>query len=323
MAWLYVQHTYSNEIRVFDEARAYELCGTIALGDSWRPDSVVLSADGATLYSNWKDMSYLRAAVRTPSRSLFMAHDARTLAEQWRLPLDGAVEHFAASPDKRTVWNAVSDRPWMIRVDVEARTADYVQITSQGGHKVRVSADGLKCYVGSIMTCELTEVDTQTLKRTRVAPFDDYVRPFDLSRDGQTAYVQLSRMHGLVEFDLPSWSIRRRIGWPKLPPETPVETAFPFTVDHGAEVTPDDELILLLATTGNHMIVCQRADFSIVAVIPLGVEPSYLTLSPDAQRVYVTNRVSGDVYVVDRATWDVVARFETGGKRPQRLCVSA
>ncbi|MEM7000044.1 MAG: hypothetical protein AAF529_04615 [Pseudomonadota bacterium] len=322
MPRLYIQHTYSSEIRVFDEGADFVQVGTIALGEAWRPDSVVLSADGSMLYSNWKDMAYLRADRRTPSQSLFMAHDAETLEERWRVPLDGAVEHFAASPDKRYVWNAVSDRPWLIRVDTQTQAVDYVQITSFGGHKVRVSADGAHCYVGSIMTCELTEVNTQTLRRTRVAAFDDYVRPFDLTRDGRLAYIQLSRMHGIVEFDLQRWQINRTVAWPRLPPETPVETAFPFTVDHGVEVTPDDTLGLFLATTGDHLLVCGLPDLQIVRQVPLGVEPSYLTLSPDGQRIYITNRVTCDVQVVARDSWSIVGQFETGGKRPQRICVS-
>ncbi|MEM1230380.1 MAG: hypothetical protein AAGI15_07585 [Pseudomonadota bacterium] len=323
MARLYIQHTYSHEIRVFEEASGFPLVGTIALGGTWRPDSVVLSADGKLLYSNWKDMAYLRADRRTPSRSLFLAHDARTLEECWRVELDGAVEHFAICPERRYVWNAVSDRPWMIRVDVETQQADYVQITSVGGHKVRVSRDGRFCYVGSIMTCELTEVDTQTLRRTRVAPFDDYVRPFALSAAGDRAYVQLSRMHGVVEFDLNDWAIRRTLAWPRLPPDTPVETAFPFTVDHGIEVSPGDDELIMLATTGDHLLVASLPDGTLTHRVDLGVEPSYLTLSPDGRRVYVTNRVTCDVQIIDREHYRVVDQFATGGKRPQRICVSA
>ncbi|MEM8766695.1 MAG: hypothetical protein AAGE43_04580 [Pseudomonadota bacterium] len=321
MTRLYVQHTISNEVRVFEEDTDYTHAGTIALGEAWRPDSVVLSQDGATLYTNWKDMAYLSAKARTPSRSLFTAHDARTLDEQWRLPLEGAVEHFAAAPDKRYIYNAVSDRPWVIRVDVETQQADYAQITSVGGHKVRVSPDGARCYVGSIMTCELTELDAMSLERTRVQAFADYVRPFDLDADGRTAYVQLSRLHGFVVFDLDSWSIRETIALPELPAETPVEERFPFTVDHGAEVTKDGRQLLLLATTGDHMVACDLPSLDVRGTVALGTEPSYLTLNPTGDRVYVTNRVSGNVQVVDLASLEVIGDFSTGGRRPQRICV--
>jgi DNA-binding beta-propeller fold protein YncE len=323
MARLYVQHTYGHDVAVYDEANAYAEIGRIALGANWRPDSVVLSKDEQLLYTNWSDVTWVRAEHRGAAKSLFTAHKADSLEEVWRLELDGGVQHFAADPARRVIYNAVFERPRVIAVDVENRTANYIQIPVIGGHKVRVSADGEKCYVGSLTASEFIEIDCKTARFTRRHPFPSYVRPFVLTPDGRTAYIQVSHCHGFYDFDLAEWRVRKIVALPQLPPETPVEHEWPFTVDHGIEISKDGRWLCCLATTGDYMAVYALPSLELAHIVRLGVEPSYLTFSPKGDKLYVTNRVKGGVIVLSVPDFKQVAQIPETGKRPQRICVSA
>ena len=144
----------------------------------------MLSADKSELYANGTNRWEFWQQPTLETRSVFAAFDAHTLEEKWRIPLLGSVEHFAPSPDKRFVYNAHNDRKLVSKVDVRTREVTPIQIANLGGHKVRVSADGSRVYVGSIIWGSLDEIDTQYNEWLRHMTFDDIVRPFALSRDG-------------------------------------------------------------------------------------------------------------------------------------------
>jgi hypothetical protein len=183
-----------------------------------------------------------------------------------------------------------------------------------------VSADAARVYFGSIMTCELTETDAASATETRRLAFPDYVRPFAIT--ATRAYLQTSRVHGLNEVDLEAWAITRSLALPALPPGTPVEHDWPFTVDHGAEVSPCGRYLCLLATTGNHMVVLNLPDLTPAATVPLGTEPNYLAFTPEGDRLFITNRVAGGVMVLCVPDWTLLSQAQATGKRPQRICMT-
>jgi DNA-binding beta-propeller fold protein YncE len=322
MRRVFVQHTYGLDVAGYEETDGgFRETGRISLGGEWKPDSVGLSPDGRLLYTNWSDLAWRRIEHRGAAHSCFTAHDAATLAPVWRLDLDSGVQHFAADPTGRYYWNAVFDRPRTIRVDVETRTAEYVETPFLGGHKVRVSADGKRCYVGSMTHSELAEIDTATLKCTRRFAFPDLVRPFVLTKDGKTAFVQVSRTHGFYDFDLEAGAIRRFVELPPLPADTPVEAEWPYTVDHGIEISKDGRFLCVLATTGNYMAVYALPGPELVKTVPLGVEPSYLSFSPEGDALYITNRVKGGLMALSVPEFEVVKHLAETGRRPQRVVV--
>lgn len=322
MRRVYVQHTYGFDVAAFDQDADFAELGRIALGDQWKPDSVALSRDGKLLYTNWSHLGWTKADHRGGSHSLFTAHDAETLAEVWRLELDSAIQHFAYDPTGRYFYNAVMDRARCIRVDVETQSADYIQLPVLGGHKVRVSADGRYCYVGSMTSHELLEIDCATLSFTRRLEFPSFVRPFVLTPDSRTAFVQVSSYHGFYEVDLGAWKIVRQVDLPPLPADTPVEDEWPFTVDHGLEISKDGKYLCALATTGNYMMVYDLPSLDVRCRVELGVEPSYLAFSPEGDELFVTNRVKGGVIVLSVPDFRIIGQRAETGRRPQRICMS-
>ncbi|MEM9255161.1 MAG: hypothetical protein AAGA91_06920 [Pseudomonadota bacterium] len=320
---IYVQNTIGANVRVFDETDGYRLIGSIELGDELVPDSIVLSADKKSLFVNGTNRWQFWREPTGEAHSVFAAFDAHSLDEQWRLPLPGSVEHFAASPDKRYVYNAHNDRKLLSKVDVETRQVTPIQIANLGGHKVRVSADGTRVYVGSIIWGSLDEVDAVNDEWLRHFTFEDNVRPFVLSRDGQRAYIQLSRMHGFHVLNLNSWTLERTVDMPGMDDGSipPCEDKYPFTIDHGVEITPDERYIIFLCTTGAFAAVYSYPDLVLIKKIPLGRQPSYLTISSDARLAYVSCRADCEVRVICLDTLETVHILERAGAFPQRICV--
>ncbi|MEM6639871.1 MAG: hypothetical protein AAF610_08205 [Pseudomonadota bacterium] len=319
---IYQQNTIGGDVAAFDEKNGYREVGRVRLGDQFMPDSVVLSGDHSTLYVNGSNRFYCWQNPEHASESVFVAYDTATFEEKWRVPLHGQIEHFAASPDRRYVYNAHYDKKMVSRVDTHTREVKTINIANLGGHKVRVSADGKKVYVGSIVWASLDEIDTETATWTRNMTFDDNVRPFALSSDGKTAYLQQNRLHGFHVVDLDAFRILKTVDMPGIPDGLPHhEDKYPFTSDHGVEISPDEKYIVFLATTGNYAAIYSYPDLELVKTIPLGIQPSYLTISKDSTRCYVSSRVSGEFHVISLESLEVVHTQSGVGAFPQRICL--
>ncbi|MEM9056400.1 MAG: hypothetical protein AAGD86_02920, partial [Pseudomonadota bacterium] len=208
---IYQQNTLGGDVAVFDEKDDYREVGRVRLGDNFMPDSVVLSPDHDVLYVNGSNRFHCWQNPQDDSESVFVAFDTGTLEELWRVTLAGQIEHFAASPDRRYVYNAHYDRKMVSRVDVKTREVKIINIGNLGGHKVRVSADGKRVYVGSIVWASLDEIDAERGVWTRQMTFDDNVRPFALSADGPRADVQLSRFNGFDVVDQPTITVEKNV----------------------------------------------------------------------------------------------------------------
>ncbi|MEM1104749.1 MAG: hypothetical protein AAGH87_00045 [Pseudomonadota bacterium] len=319
---IYQQCTLSSEIVALDEKDGFREIARRTLRNGMAPDSVALSADGRELYFNAHNRTeYWRQTWAAP-RSAFYCCDAHTLKVKWVEPLAGQTEHFAISPDKRYVYCAHYDRMFVTRVDTQTRQTLPIQIASLGGHKVRVSKDGSRVYVGSIVWASLDEIDTASATFTRRLTFDQNVRPFALSKDGTRCYLQKSRFHGLHVIDLSGEEMRivRTIELPELPDHpAPCEDRYPFTIDHGIEITPDERFAVILVTTGNYVTVLSYPDLEIAGHIPVGSQPSYLIVSKDSRTAYVSCRASNELYVIDLEALAVRDVVTIDGSYPQRI----
>ncbi|MEM6499801.1 MAG: hypothetical protein AAF709_24210 [Pseudomonadota bacterium] len=319
---IYQQCTLSNEVIALDEQNGFKEVARRTLRNGLAPDSVALSADGSELYFNAHNRLEYWSQTWAAPRSAFYCCDAATLKVKWVVPLAGQTEHFAISPDKRYVYCAHYDRMFVTRVDTTTRETLPIQIASLGGHKVRVSKDGSKVYVGSIVWASLDEIDAASATFTRRKTFDQNVRPFALSKDGATCYVQTSRFHGLHVVDLSTdeMTIQRTVELPELPDHpAPCEDRYPFTIDHGIEITPDERYAVILVTTGHYVTVLGYPDLEVVKHIPVGQQPSYLIVSKDSQTAYVTCRASNELFVIDLGTLEVREVVQIEGRYPQRI----
>ncbi|MEM9989343.1 MAG: hypothetical protein AAF723_07465, partial [Pseudomonadota bacterium] len=301
---IYQQNTIGGDVVAFDDQDDDKEVASWSPGGHLKPDSIVLSADHQTLYANASNRFELWADPVAEPDSHFYALNAQTLEQEWSVPLLGQVEHFAASPDRKYVYNAHYDKKLLSKVNTETKEVTNIILPDYGGHKVRVSHDGSRAYVGSIVWASLVEVDTETNKYTRQLTFDDNVRPFAISKDNKYAYVQLNRMHGFHVVDIEAWKVIDTIDMPGLEGGAYPghEQRYPFTCDHGMEITPDETLLIALATTGHFAAVFSYPDLTLKKVIPTGEQPSYLTISKDSEKAYISCRVSRTLQIVNLKT---------------------
>jgi DNA-binding beta-propeller fold protein YncE len=319
---IYQQNTLSADIASFDDTNGYLEVARFKVEEGLAPDSIALSADKTELYANAHNRLEYWQDCTKPQRSAFYCLDAATLAVKWRIDLPGQCEHFAISPCRRHVYNAHYDRKLVSRVDVTTREVLPIWINNLGGHKVRVSADGSRVYVGSIVWASLDEIDATTGKWVRDLRFDQNVRPFDLTHDGKRIFVQTSRFHGFHVVDVDAWKVVDTITMPDIEGlPTPCEDRYPFTIDHGVEVTPDGRYLILLCTTGHYVAVYSLPDLAFVTHIPVGKQPSYLAVSKDSRTLYVSCRRSHETYVIDLASLCVKHVMKQVGVYPQRICL--
>jgi DNA-binding beta-propeller fold protein YncE len=319
---IYQQHTLGGDIAAFDDSDGDRCTFRIAIGEGYIPDSLALSPDRSVLYANFANRWDFWQNPTKEARSCFAAFDAHTGAELWRVPLLGFGEHFAASEDRRFFYVAHHDRKLLSRVDTTTREVLPIRISNMGGHKVRVSPDGRKVYVGSITWGSLDEVDVAKAQWTRQLTFEHNVRPFVCTPDGTRLFVQLSHLHGFHVVDAVSF---KSTGVVKLPPIPEgclaVEPHYPFTTDHGIEVAPAHDLLIVCATTSHQAVFYRLSTLELLKVLPVGQQPSYVTVAKTQPLAYVSCRASNELMVIDLDRLEVQRTIAKTGAYPQRVAV--
>ncbi len=200
-------------------------------------------------------------------------------------------------------------------------------------HGSRMSADGMRHYSACMMDDQLVEMSTSSLEVTRrldlvtgeavTAPDPTHVgehaapsgpvgptraRPCSPTwttpaEDGRTLYVACNRGNEIVEIDLESWTVRRRI---------PAEGA-PYNLD----LTPDGTRLLASLKGSGHLAVWDLATGEQVARLESSQKVTHgVVVTPDGRYAFVTvegiGGQPGVVEVVDLSTYERVATAEIG-----------
>ena len=316
---LYVENKYGPSISVVD-TKDYKVVGTISLGKDTIPDDVIVSNDGKTLYAN---VAYGTSHGNPDAQaevSDLIAFSTQSEKEIWRARIKGNIGHMAISPDNRYIYNTLFDRWYVAQVDTKTHEVEDIPVDFIGGHGIRVSANGKRLYVGSILMPEIDVVDLQKKKVIQRVRFRDAVRPFGITKDEKTAYVQLSWLHGFEVVDLKKNRVSMTVHLPKLPADTPEEKVW-NTVDHGLEITHDETHIVTVATTGNYAAVHRLPSLELVGIVPVGKEPSWVIVSDDGTLAFVSSRKSDEVSVISIPDAKEVKRVKVG-RHPQRMWFS-
>lgn len=313
---LYVENKYGPSISVVDIAE-YKVVSTIPLDKEMIPDDVIVADDGKVLYVNVAYASAHGNPDALADHSDLVAFSTQSEKEIWRARIKGNIGHMVMSPDNRHIYNALFDRWYVARVDLRTYQVDDLPVEFIGGHGIRISADGKRLYVGSILMPEINVLDLEKKKVTQRILFRDAVRPFGITRDERTAYVQLSWLHGFEVVDLKRNLVRGTVHLPELPPDAPKEKTW-NTVDHGLEITPDETHVVTVATTGNYAAVHRLPGLELVGTVPVGKDPSWVIVSDDGKLAFVSSRKSDEVSVISIHDAKEVQRIKVG-RHPQRM----
>ena len=80
-------------------------------------------------------------------------------------------------------------------------------------------------------------------------------------------------------------------------------------------VSPDGARAYVVNTRAGTVSVINTATNTVIATIPVGVEPVTVAVTPDSTRAYVTNSASASVSVINTATNTVIATIPVGNPR--------
>jgi YVTN family beta-propeller protein len=310
----YLENSDSGDVSVIS-IPGHEVVSTIKLGPFL--DDVTASHDGRILYVNRYD-SLGTGDKHVAESGEVIAVSTETEQVLWRTRVDGWPNHLSISLDDRLLYVPLFNTLWMEVIDTqEHKVVKKFQI-GFGGHGTRLSPDGKRIYVGSMLTDVLTVFDLETLKPVKTLPFKAAVRPFAFLHDESTLYVQLSRLHGFEVVDLSNDKIVREVLLPALGPDVARPKFYPHTYNHGLELSPDEKLLFASGGIGNYVCVYSVPDLTLRATIPVGREPNWIAFSQDGSYAYVTNRKSDNVSVISVRDLKEIKRIPVG-TYPQRI----
>jgi len=283
-----------------------------------------------------------------PSLGDVVAIDLRTKRIAWRVPVDGArADHMALSPDGRRLLVSASTANVIDVIDTRrGRIVGKIPSGDQP-HESNFSRDGRRIFHASIGTVysptddpsqDATKgnrifeiIDARTLRVIKRwdfgAQLDRYgidassaVRPMAITPDERFVYVQLSFLHGFVEFDL-------RTGRPSRIAILPLSDAsrnLPRTeylldsAHHGLGINRAGTKLCAAGTMSNYAAIVDRRTLCVDNVVRVGRVPYWSTATEDGRHCWVS--VAGDdrVSVISFRTGKEVRRIRVGD-HPQRM----
>jgi YVTN family beta-propeller protein len=316
---LYIHNTQSGEISKVSIPQ-HEVIGQIPIG--LYTDYVAVSPDNKILYVNRiEGLKGVATANAIGDSGELIAIDTAADKILWRMNVDAMPHHMTVSKDGKLVFMPYYNSWWLAVIDDEKHTVIKKIFIGQGGHVTKLSPDGSRLYVGSMMSDAILIVDTAKLEVVDRIPFQNAVRPFAITKDQKLAYVQLSYLHGFMPVELDTKKKRPIVHLPALTPDVKLPNAWPGTYNHGIALTKDEKFLLANGSVANYVSVYSHPDLKFIKNIPVGTDPNYLIFSKDGKYAYVSNRGSNDMSIIDVAALKEIKRVKLG-KYPQRMVVA-
>jgi DNA-binding beta-propeller fold protein YncE len=289
-------------------------------------------------------------AVSRPSFADVVGIDIASGAIVWRAPMDGyRSDHMARSPDGTRL--LVSDSTTTKVHELDLATGQRLRDFSSGDtpHESNYSPDGSLIYhasIGRIYTptdpsqfCPLTDptkgrqffeiVDNATfailhrwdigkkLDQAGYPCMSSAVRPMAIAPDQRFAYLQISFLHGFVEFDMQQGKVTRLATLPNLVPNMPKSKYVLNSAHHGLAMNAAGTKLCAAGTMDGYAAIVNRATFAYTTV-HVGHTPYWATNGPNGARCWMSIAGDDKVDVISYATCAIVAQIPVGD-HPQRI----
>jgi YVTN family beta-propeller protein len=289
-------------------------------------------------------------AVSRPSFADVVGIDIATGAIVWRTPMDGyRSDHMAVSPDGTRL--LVSDSTANVVHELELATGKRLRDFPSGDspHESNYSPDGSLIYhasIGRIYTptdpsqfCPLTDptkgvqifqiVDNKTFRilhrwdigqKLAEAGYpcqSSAVRPMAIAPDQRYAYLQISFLHGFVEFDMQQEKVTRVANLPNLVPNTPRSQYLLNSAHHGLAMNSAGTTLCSAGTMDGYAAITDRATLR-YTIIPVGDTPYWATNGPGGTQCWMSIAGDDKVDVIDYGTAAKIAEIPVGD-HPQRV----
>ena len=265
-----------------------------------------------------------------------IAMDIATGDILWRTRIAGLrADHMDISPDGTKLYVAALIRSGNIAEVIDTRTGKKLGNFSTGEwpHDVHVSHDNRHVYVASLGDMQLepdergispdaytvTKADAVTFDVLEEYRFDAGIRPFQVTRDEQLLYAQLSNTHAIIKRSLASGETLTRIDLPVADGVSEEDWDFDAP-HHGLALTSDETRLCVAGRASDYAAIVRAEDLSLMHTIPLGNAPSWAALSSDDRLCVLANTRSDDVSIIDMQAGDELVRLKAG-RGPKHISI--
>jgi DNA-binding beta-propeller fold protein YncE len=283
-----------------------------------------------------------------PSLKDVVAIELRTGRIAWRVRVDGfRSDHMALSPDGRRLLVSASTARAVDVIDTQRGEIVGRFPSGDQPHENNFSRDGTLIYHGSIgpVYTETDDPSQDATKGERVFQIVDArtlevkrrfdigrelaaygvgasaaVRPMAITPDERYVYIQLSFLHGFVEFDLRTERPTRMVLLP-LSEEARRLRRQDYLLDsahHGLAFNPKGTKLCVAGTMSDYAAIVSRRTLDLKRTIPVGDTPYWSTSSEDGRYCFVSVAGEDQVSVISFKTAREVARINVGD-HPQRM----
>src|SRR4051812_40005393 len=286
--------------------------------------------------------------VSRPSLADVVSIEVATGKIVWRFPMEGyRADHMAISPDGRRL--LVSDSTARKVHALDTATGMKVGEFESGDspHESNYSADGSRIFhasIGLVYTpadqpqADSTKGDRwfqivdansyKVLERLDIGEimaanghegYSSAVRPMAVAPGERIVYMQLSFLHGFVEFDLATDKPLRIANLPVSgeAQSTPREQYLLDSAHHGLAINHEGTKLCAAGTMSDYAAIVHRDDFS-HRIVATGEKPYWATNSADGRYCFVSFSGDDRVGVLDYASEREVASIPVGD-HPQRM----
>jgi YVTN family beta-propeller protein len=310
--------------------------GLIGEGNDQYADDMFSSHDGRFLH------------ISRPSMADVVAIEIATGKITWRFPMEGyRADHMAISPDGTRLLVSDSTARKVHALDTATGTKVGEFESGDSPHENNFSEDGSRIFHASIGMVN-TPADQPVADSTKgdrwfqIVDARDYsirkrldigqilanhghegyssaVRPMAIAPGERIAYMQLSFLHGFVEFDMETDTPLRIANLPvsEEAQSTPREQYLLDSAHHGLAINHEGTKLCVAGTMSDYAAIVHRDDFS-HTIAANGGKPYWSTNSADGRYCFVSFSGDDEVSVIDYASEREVARIGVGD-HPQRM----
>jgi YVTN family beta-propeller protein len=305
-------------------------------GNDQYADDMFSSHDGRFVY------------ISRPSLADVVAIEIASGKIAWRFPIEGyRADHMAISPDgtRLLVSDSTARKVHALDTATGAKVGEFA--SGDSPHENNYSKDGSRIFhasIGMVYTpadqpvADSTKgdrwfqiVDARTYeirKRLDIGQilaanghegYSSAVRPMAIAPGERIAYMQLSFLHGFIEFDMETDTPLRIANLPvsEEAQNTPRENYLLDSAHHGLAINHEGTKLCAAGTMSDYAAIVHRDDFS-HKIVSDGVKPYWSTNSADGRYCFVSFSGNDEVAVIDYASEGEVARIPVGD-HPQRM----